>query len=172
MARRILQKRERLAIIGGACILLLLGLTPAARNLAQKYARTETQVTHAERRLGQVHDLRAAIEADRVGHSAIQQRLLARDPQFDLYSFMDTNLRKHDLKSRATLQSKGGLYSGRKLDDVELTLKGLSMEELVGFLHSVHESDNLIVLQNLKFLRPARGAKGLECQTTFIAPRR
>ena len=172
MARRVLRKRERLGIAVAAVVVLFLALTPMMRNLSREYERSEKQLAQAQERLRLVQNLRTLVEEERVGVDAIQKRILARDPQFDLYSFTDQCLRDLDLKGRAELQSKGGSYSGRKQDGVQLLIKGVSTEEFVNLLHSVYAGNNLIVVQRLLYLRPARDGMGLDCQVTFVTPRK
>lgn len=171
MARRKLQRRERIGIAMAVAVVAFAGVVPLVRNASEKHARAAAQVEQARQRLEQVRSLRAGVEGERARHRLIEERIVRRPPQFDLYSFTDTCLRDLNLKSRAKLSSKGGPYGAKNQDEIEMTLEGISREELVTLLHRIYASDNLIALQRLNHLRNARDGKGLECQMTLISPK-
>lgn len=171
MARRELKRREVMLIGVGVAILLVAGLIPMARNFSRKYDRAQDQLEQARVRLTQTRELRGAIEEERRGHNAVTERIRARDARFDLYSFTNKCLRDLDLHNRAALQSRGSMFSGGSLDGVQITLRGVSMEELVNLLHTLYDSANLIALQRLNHLRASRDGDGLDCQMTLMAPK-
>ena len=170
MAKLSLKRRERAVVLIGLVSLLFIGLTPVARNFNSDYERSASLLGQAEKRLKFAKDLRRAIEGDRSGQNAITERLLARKPRFDLWSFTTNCLRTLSLESRAELQSKRMFATGN-IAGIQLTLRGVSMQELVSLFHSVYSSQNLIVVQRLDYLRPARDGKGLDCLVTFITPK-
>lgn len=171
MARRKLKRRELILIAVGVLILLTAGLLPAANKFSRKYDRAREQLEQARVRLGQTRELRIAIEEERRGHNAVVERIKARDKRFDLYSFTNQCLRDLELHNRAALQSRGRMFSGGGLDGVQLTLRGVSMEEIVNVLHTLYDNSNLIALQRLNHLRVARDGEGLDCQMTLMAPK-
>lgn len=171
MARRKLKRRELILIAVGVVVLSVAGLWPAATNVSRKHDRARDQLEQARVRLSQVRELRSAIEEERRGHNAVTERIKARDKRFDLYSFTNKCLRDLELHNRAALQSRGSMFSGGGLDGVQLTLRGVSMEEIVNVLHVMYDSSNLITLQRLNHLRVARDGEGLDCQMTLMAPK-
>ncbi len=171
MATRKLQRKERMAIAAGVMILIALVVTPLMRDLSRRHARSEVLLREAAGRLEDTLALRQRIELEREGHNVVAKRVQSRGPRFNLYTFADTCLREYKLEGRARLEIKGKLSSGRSLDGVEVELKGINMEELTNFLHRLYDNDNLITLQGLRYLRPARDGKGLDCEMTFITPR-
>lgn len=168
MAGLNLRRREWLVIIFGVMALGLIGAVPITQDLLKTYSRSSSQLKQAEVRLGKTRQIRKEVEAKRSGQKAILDRIRKRPARFNLWSFTDGCLRKLKLEKRASLERKRTLGS---LDRVQMTLKGVNMEEVVDLLHAVSASDNLIVVQTLDHLRPARDGKGLECQITFITPK-
>ena len=171
MATRKLQRKERLAIAVVVTILVALAVAPLARDLSRRHARSEALLREATSRLEDTLALRQLIELERAGHNVVATHVQSRDPRFNLYTFADACLRAYKLEGRARLEIKGKLSSGRSLDGIEIELKGVNMEELTNFLHRLYDNNNLITLQGLRYLRPARDGKGLDCEMTFITPR-
>ncbi len=168
MAGLNLRRREWLVIGIGVVALGLIGVVPIAQDLVKTYARSSSQLSQAKVRLLKTRQIRQEVEAKRSGQEAVLERIRKRPARFNLWSFTDGCLRKLALEKRASLERKRTLGS---LDRVQMTLKGVNMEEVVDLLHAVSVSDNLIVVQTLDHLRPARDGKGLECQITFITPK-
>ena len=170
MANSWLGRRERIVIGVGVGVLLLIGLIPILRGLNKKYDVSRSQLVQATNRLENARELRAVIDAERSGQNAIIEQIKKRPGNFDLYSFTSRCLRELELENRYNLENQR-MPSGGALEGVQLTLTGVSMEEVVDLLHKVYSSNNLIVLQRLQYLRPARDGKGLECLLTFMTPK-
>ncbi len=171
MASRKLQRKERIAIAAVVAIFIALAVTPLMRDLSRRNARSEVMLREAANRLQDTLAMRQLIELEREGHSVVEKYVQSRDPRFNLYTFADSCLRQYKLEGRARLEIKGKLSSGRSLDGIKIELKGVNMEELTNFLHRLYDNDNLITLQGLRYLRPARDGKGLDCEMTFVTPR-
>lgn len=167
MAKRTLRRREWILIVGGAAVLAAAALTPVCREALRKYERSGNQLQLAQDRLQGALGLQAAIEEERSGQNAIMGRINARDARFDLFSFTNKCLRDLRLEARANLERRqlGGL------DGVQITMNGVSMQQLIDLLYALYDSKNLIVLQRMDHLRVARDGKGLDCLVTFVSPK-
>lgn len=170
MAKIQLKRRERIVIIGGVLLLAMVALMPMYNDFSRRYKNSKNQVHQAVLRLEHVRELRGALELERSGHQALVDRIKRRSGSFDLYSYTNRSLRDLKLQDRASLEDRK-MLSGGSLFGVQLNLRGVSMDEFVNLLHRLYSSNNLIVVQRLNHLRPARDGKGLDCQITFIAPR-
>ena len=170
MPRPRLKRREWIIVAVGISVLILILVAPTVRDLFRTFDRAENQLRLARINLIDAGDLKTAILDARTGQQAVQKRIDARVGRFDLYSFTNQTLRTLKLADRANLQSTP-LGAQEKLDRIMLILRGVSMEELTGFLHQIYSSNNLITIQRLDHLRPARDGQGLDCQITFIAPK-
>ncbi len=169
MAKTKLKKREWTFIVIGVSVVALAILVPFARKAQAAHKKSEAQLTQAQNRVRDAQELRMIIEAERSGQEAIQGRLEARPANFSLYSFANRCLRENGLEGRAELST--GNSRVPTLESTDLELIGVSMEELVNFLHQLLANDNLIVVQKLDYLRPARDGKGLDCEMALLAPR-
>ena len=169
MSKLNLKKREWTFIIVGVLVVSLAVVIPVVRRAKSAYEKSTAQVRQAENRLHDARDLRLLIEAERSGRKAIRERLAQRPGNFSLYSFANRCLLELDLKQRAKLNTENA--RGSHLESAKLRLEGVSMEELVNFLHRLYDNNNLIVVQKLDHLRPARDGQGLDCYMTLMAPR-
>ncbi len=168
MARAKLSRRERLVVTFGVVALLVIALYFPAQSGLKRYGQAKQQLENARTRAMQAGELKFALEAERSGQNAIREKLKAREGRFDLYAFTNQCLRELQLEGRANLSSQNvrGQFAG-----VQITLRGVSMQELVDLFHKIYAGDNLVVLQRVNHLRQARDGKGLECEVQFIAPR-
>lgn len=171
MARRTLAKRERIVIVGAFALLGLILLLPPGREFARDYERTRSQADDAINRLNEIRRMRKLVLTERSDRRIIMDRVEARDPNFDLYSFTNATLVQLSMHNLARLQSKGSRFSGGALDVVQLNLSNVSMKQIINLLHKLHSSGNLIAMQRLGHLRPMNDGKGLECEILLMAPK-
>jgi len=166
-----LDKREKAGLFcGGVAFLLVLGL------LAYIPGGPRRQYLLSQREVGQKrHELRLTREArddEEIrlhSQEALKQRLQGRSPSFDLYASLDRALGQTQLKDRSKLEN--AVRSQRRDGDenqpaVKVSLEGVSLEELVKFLHTVHDQKDLVVMREM-WLRPASNDRGLMCSVTF-----
>lgn len=172
MAKRTVSKRERIIIvIAIATSLGLFVFIPMGQSFAREYKTTLRQATGAVDTLNEIRLMRQMVIDERSGRRIIMDRVQAREPNFDLYSFISATLRRLSMHNNARIQSQGNRFSGGDLDFVQLNLTNVSMRQIIDLLHRFDSSGNLIVLQRLGHLRPMRDGKGLECEVVFMAPK-
>lgn len=171
MARPTLAKRERIMIVGAVALFGLIFIVSGGREFARDYERTQHQVVEAMNRLDQIRQMRTLILTERSDRRIIMDRVDARDPNFDLYSFTNASLVQLSMDDRARLQSQGSRFAGGALDVVQLNLSSVSMEQIIDLLYKLHSSGNLIAMQRLGHLRPMNDGKGLECEIVLMAPK-
>lgn len=172
MAKRAISKRERIIIvIAIATCLGLFFFIPMGKRFAREYKTTLRQASGAVDTLNEIRQMRQMIVDERSGRRIIMDRVQAREPSFDLYSFVSTTLRELSMHNNARIQSQGNRFSGGDLDLVQLNLTNVSMRKIIDLLHKFDSSGNLIVLQRLGHLHPMRDGKGLECEVVFMSPK-
>lgn len=170
MAKIVLRKRERILLVGGTILLVLVAGYIGGRGPWAKYKASAATLGEARERLQQALAMRAAVLEARRSQEIIQTRMKERG-NFNLWGAVNGALRNAKLAERgADLQSKKGVAS-EKFAAVQLTLEGVSMEELVNLLYTIYSGNNLVVLHSLDKLTPAESGKGLTCQLTFISPK-
>ena len=158
-------------IVGAVALLGLIFIVFGGREFASDYERTQHQVVEAMNRLDQIRQMRTLILTERSDRRIIMDRVEARDPNFDLYSFTNASLIQLSMNDRARLQSQGSRFAGGALDVVQLNLSNVSMEQIIDLLYKLHSSGNLIAMQRLGHLRPMNDGKGLECEIVLMAPK-
>lgn len=170
MAKMALQKRERVLLIGGTILVVLVAAYIFGKGPWEKYKASAATLAEARDRVKQVARMRDAVIEARQSEEVIQARLKERGG-FDLYTAIKDALRNAKLLDRgAELQTKKAATSD-KFSAVQLNLEGVSMEELVGLLYAIYSANDLVVLRDLQKLTPAEDRKGLACQMTFISPK-
>lgn len=169
MAERKFQKKEWAVLVAGILILVMIGSKPIG-SFMRKHKNSASQVVQARKNLQLAQDTRLTIESERSGKEALRAIINKRDPAFNLFTFTDKCLEDLELDARATLSNSGGRDTPGA-DAVNLTLKGVSMDELRNFLHRIYSSNNLIVLRRLGSLKPASDGKGLDLDVGFISPK-
>lgn len=170
MAKLNLGKRERIVVIVGIVSLSLMASSFLIKSARGAYSQAQNQLEAAKENLRHAKQLSATVKAEQRGHEAIKGKTNERPRGFSLFSFTTRTLTEVNLKERASLETDTrGTRSN--LEVVRLELGGVSMKELVDFLHRIYAADNLIVVQKLEHLKPASDGKGLDCQMTFIMPK-
>jgi type II secretory pathway component PulM len=171
MAGMKLQDRERRMLIGGgiagaAILVFLFGEGPL-----QAYRESEQKLEQARTRLKQAQAIHDSVVRKRE-EAAVLREKLANTTGFDLLTFVNDIVRRGGLSARASIDNSGRATAGSAdLASVRVTLKGVSLAELVDFLHEIYGSGRLVVLHNLDQLEPAADQKGLDCDMIFVAPR-
>jgi hypothetical protein len=135
------------------------------------YQKSTADVQSAEQLLFQARLWHGAILEARSGEEALWRKARERGPGFDLFSFLHGLVRDMDLENRYNIQSLRRTGMSSQLAGVDMTLEGISLEELVDFLHAVDSSNNLVVLSNLRKLGTSADGVGLDCGMSFLPPK-
>lgn len=171
MAFMKLQDRERRMVIGGGLAALAIVLYLVGEGPLQAYSESADKLQQARDRLVQAEKLHNSVIRKREEQEVLRQKLASK-PGFDLLQFVAGKVREGGLATRANIDNSGRAVTGSaELAAVRVGLRGVSLEELVDFLHKIYASGNLVVLHNLDQLEPAADKKGLDCEMTFVAPR-
>lgn len=171
MARRRLQPREKQILIAGGLVVVLIVGWLATRGPREAYGRSQTLVETARKNLAKAQTYHQEIQESRQRQSMFRDLWGGKGGQ-DLTTFLNGIVRNMDLYDRGaevnTLQAGG---RGSSMPAVKLTLKSVSMKELVDVLHAVYASDQPIILDQVQHIKPALNEKGLDCAIVFLAPR-
>ena len=98
--------------------------------------------------------------------------LQARDPRFELFSFVNRIAGETGLSGRARLENREASRRPRGFPEnhplVDLELSGVSLEELIDLLYKVRSSNNLVAVYKLE-IEPMLRDQGLHCDITFVS---
>lgn len=145
----------------------------------KRYHMSQTQLADLRLRVTELNDEKRLEEARLLSQETLTERLKERKPNFDLWAFMNATLAETKLKERANLENykpRGDWRGAGKeaTDDitmVQLKLEGVTLKDLVDFLHRIYASKNLVAAYKLEYLRPIGEDKGLECNIIFLTPK-
>ncbi|MCC6144499.1 MAG: hypothetical protein IT368_11895 [Candidatus Hydrogenedentes bacterium] len=173
-----LDRRERIGLtIGGVAFLFVLALllyVPLGPR--QDYLASKQELLRLQRQLATLQSAKIDEEERLRTQEVLRERLAARPPGFDLLAFLNGALRDSGLTDRYELQS--GRPPGNANDPgtadlvtAQLRVSGVTLTELLDFLHRVYANQNLIVLYKLDWLRATPNNQGLDLNVTFLTIR-
>ncbi len=168
-----LQKREKILVSLAAICALAVAVYHVSQGPLQAYRNAQEELVDARYTLEQARVLEQEVVEARGSRQALASYLEARSSNFDLFTFVNTTLSQAGVLERAQiLNTRGGLRGVPQgdFDGVTVTLNGVSMEELIDFVHRIYDSGNLIVLSDLSHLRPASDGRGLDTEMVFFCP--
>lgn len=171
MAKFTLRRRERMLLIGGLILAGVVLLSTTVYDWHVKYRRSAAQLQAARDRLAEVQEWSEQIRVARHSDETVMNRVRARGPQFDLYSFIEQTLQEAKVRDRATLGVRQGMVSAQNLTAVDVSLAGVSMEELLGLFFKIYQADKLVVLHSMDFLKRSQNGLGLDCKFVLLSPK-
>lgn len=159
-----------MVLVLGAIGVAVIGAYGISQGPYQAYKKSIEQVAQARERLNLAKILQATVERDRKKQEAVQARI-AKAGQFNLFTEVDKAVKDLKLGARCSMRSnRGSSTPGQESSSVEITLNGVSNQELVDLLHRVYDTGRFVYLSQMLYLRPSQDAKSLDCRLTFVAP--
>jgi hypothetical protein len=166
-----LDQRDKVTLLfaGLFLVLALFMAVYVPTSLGKRYKDAQGQLSQKQQEL-QLAQMSLLAEQDRVQS---QEKLLAvlnaRDPRFDLFSFVNGALKETKLNDRAKLEIAGSKSRTASPNHpmVELELAGVSLEELIELFYKVGGSNKLIAVHKMS-IEPAAKGRGLNCEVTFV----
>lgn len=167
MSTSSLDNRQRL-LIGGllAALVLIAGYLLVVRDLKAGYEASERTLGLTRQRLQTARLWVSEVQAEQQSHAALDDLLAQRGP-FDLFSFANDALQALNLKEQATLSNT---TRPSALAEIDVTVRGATLEEIVNLLHHVQSSGKLVAVRSAT-LSPAPDNRGLICRMTLASPR-
>ncbi|HNR29261.1 MAG TPA: hypothetical protein PKI11_00085 [Candidatus Hydrogenedentes bacterium] len=165
-----LTPRERLGMLMAAfaVTLVLAGVLymPAG---PLKWYRASTQEVESLQRgllLAQLSrvDEEQRVEAQKWIKNAMQERGVG----FNLMTFLSQVVQQKGLVGRAQLQNQSPPRGVENVELVNVSFEGMTLTELLDFLHAVYASGKLIVVYNMNFLGPGPHDRGIDCRLSFL----
>ncbi len=166
-----LSNRRRALMIAGLAVVLYAIVLTVWNPFMEKHRRARMQAKQAELRLVQVLDLRDRIVEDRAARESLEKIVRARGRDFDLYTYVNERVKKQRAQKNVKLTSKGTTSSGRAMQAVSVEFKDVPIKVLLDVVHNFYYGRNLVVLDRLHHLRPARSGQGIDCEITLVSPR-
>jgi hypothetical protein len=159
--------RSLVSVCGLAVFIVLLAAWWVPSGPRRAYAQSMQALAAAQAEL-ETTQLMKAEETMRIeSQQSIREALRVRPASFNFFTLVDQTLTEAQLKERAELNRARAGNQDTPQEMLELRLSGVSLEELVDFLHRIYEKNSLVAVYQMNFLRPARDGRGLECNITL-----
>ena len=165
-----LQPREKRVIIIGVVCLALIAAFQLGRAPWDGYQQSFQDLENAEAQLEQARLWFQFVSGAQAEQGALVELINQREGYTSLEAYIDAAIRDHELVRRSTYQSSQ-TPGNPSMEAVSVSLSGVSMEELLNFLHDLYENNPLLVLDTMSRLGPNASQQGLDCEMTFMSPR-
>jgi len=170
-AKRIqLQPRERRVIIIGVVCLALIAVYQLGRAPVRAYQASFNELEAAESRLEQTRLWFQFVSGAQAEQGALVELINDRQGYTSLRAYIDAAVREHDLVRRSSYESRD-VPNNPSMEAVTVSLRGVSMAELLNFLHGLYDRNPLLVMDTMSRLGPNPSQQGLDCEMTFMSPR-
>lgn len=174
MPKMALQKREQVMLVVGSLIVALSLAYVLGRGPIERYRNTNLAVVAARDNLEQARARAQAVIEARAREAALEEKMRASPGGTDLYSLINSTISRQGLTDKhfSLKTTPRAAMRNAEMAAVTVTLNGVNMENIVNVLHGVYSGGGIVALHSLTHLRPAINSEGLDCELTFLAPRR
>jgi general secretion pathway protein M len=157
-----LNKREKVAVLAAAAAVLVFALLQfLVFPLVEKNERLSTTLTARQQELEQIRQLQAEYRQTARKADSAQLFITRRKRGFTLFSFLETLAGKTRVKSHIAYMRptrtprKDSPY---QLSMVEMKLQGITMSQLMAYLHGIETSRNMIAIKRLSISKKEKEA--------------
>jgi general secretion pathway protein M len=150
-----MQPRERMFIAGAGAALVLFLIFKLGIDPAFKYsADLDRQIVAARRQLADLRTMQQEYQRQKSVVDGINNQL-KRQPNFAIFSRLEelagqTGIRSKILHMKPTVATPNEVYNE---ESVEVKMEGVTLEQLVRYLHQVENSPQLLKIKRLE-IRP------------------
>lgn len=147
-----LQRRERLFVGGaGAVLVVLLIFTLAIDPMFKRYAELDRQISTARRQLTELRTMQQEYQRQKSVVDSINSQL-KKQQNFAIFSRLEelagqTGIRNKILHMKPTVSTPSEVYNE---ESVEIKMEGVTLEQLVRYLHQVENSPQLLKIKRLE----------------------
>jgi general secretion pathway protein M len=149
---RNLQRRERLFVIGaGALLVVFLLFKLTIDPMLKRSADLDRQIVTARRQLDEVRTMQQAYQRQKKVVDNINSQL-KNQPNFAIFSRLEelagqTGIRSKIVHMKPTVSTPNEVYNE---ESVEVKVEGVTLEQLVQYLHQVENSPQLLKIKRLE----------------------
>ncbi|MCC6797651.1 MAG: hypothetical protein IT366_21235 [Candidatus Hydrogenedentes bacterium] len=164
-----LQPRERMVLIIGAIGVFAIAAYGISQGPYQTYVQSKEKLADARENLRLAKAIQLNVQREQEKQKEILNRLGSAS-DFNLWNEIDKAVKDLKLGARCSMRSNRAGSRGQQGTSVDVTLTGVSNQELVELLHRIYDTGKLVLLSEMQHLKPSPDKKGLDCRMTFIAP--
>jgi general secretion pathway protein M len=147
-----LQSRERLFIGGaGAALVVFLIFKLAIDPMFKHYAELDRQIVTARRQLNELRTMQQEYQRQKSVVDSINNQL-KKQQNFAIFSRLEelagqTGIRNKILYMKPTVSTPSEVYNE---ESVEIKMEGVTLEQLVRYLHQIENSPQLLKIKRLE----------------------
>ena len=161
-----LKPREKNLIIAGAvCLGIFIFIQFIVFPLYDKKSRLNNAIKGKERELVEILQLQKDYDSIRSKAEQAMQQIARRDKGFTLFSFLDRLAGEKGVKDRIAYMrpsitpKENAPY---KISLVEMELQAITLPQLVGFLHGIETSENLVAVKRMSIASSGKLAASID----------
>jgi general secretion pathway protein M len=149
---RNLQRRERLFVVGaGALLVLFLIFKLTIDPMLKRSADLDRQLVTARRQLGELRTMQQEYQRQKSVVASINSQL-KKQPNFAIFSHLEelagqTGIRNKIVHMKPTVSAPNDVYNE---ESVEVKMEGVTLAQLVQYLHQVENSPQLLKIKRLE----------------------
>ncbi len=170
-----LKSRERKIIAAcGAVLLAAIVHIALVAPALDKRAELEVSILEAEVQLKELRMLHLEYDQILEETGKIKRRMGGRPRDFALFSFLDHTASRLNLKNNLTSMkpSRRTVDSNLAKDFVEVRLEGISLANLVAYLHEIEKTGTAVAIANIRIQPESRlgGGLNVSMMVTALSP--
>ena len=155
-----LAKREQIMVAGlliGICALFFFSLVVSP--LLDTKHRLEKSIAVKQKELQTIKTLQQEYQLLQQHSGDVHQRLLARSPNFTLFSFIEQQAAQAGVKEQINYIKPGKTNSDTSLIEsrVDMKLQQVTLEKLVNFLQGVESRENVVFIARISIQQNGKG---------------
>jgi general secretion pathway protein M len=166
-----LEKREkRIVLVGGVFLICFTLFHLAVSPLLTSRQQTQKALIQKKKDITQIRQLQEEYQNLQGQALDIQNRLQKRSPSFTLFSFIEEQATKAEVKQRinsmtpSTSEGEGVMQESR----VDLKLEQISLRQLVAFLQQVESTDDAVVIKRISIQENSKAEGVLDAVMQII----
>jgi len=170
-----LKSRERkiIAACGAVLLAAIVHIALVAPALSKR-AELEVSIAEAEIHLRELRMLQLEYDQILEETGEIKRRMVGRQRGFALFSYLDQTASRLNLKNNLTSMkpSRRTVDSKLAMDFVEVRLEGISLENLVAYLHEIEKTGTAVAIANIRIQPESRlgGGLNVSMMVTALSP--
>ncbi|GEM_PF-6675953 len=168
MANVSMLKRQK-TILAAVAIALAVVAVVYAPEPVRAYLGGKSRVAAARQKLERVQRWHDELVAIRKSEKDLLDQARSASAQGDLWTVVNRAMQELNLQDRSNLTT--AVTASTSMTQLELSVTGASLEEVVQLLHKIFSSNSMVIVQDLRELGPSKQGKGLDCRVTLLAPK-
>lgn len=162
--------RKQILLIAGSVMVLFLASQLVVRPLLKKKEKLAKNIERSEKRLQELVDLEKLYLDMKAENSRVEKDLQQRKQDFTLFAFLEGLASRDGLKRQIEFMrpSVKQLSDMHQEEQVEMRLKGVSLESLIPYLYHIETAPEKVAISRLTIRPQQRNRSELEVNLVVV----